>query len=237
MKKVIYENSDSFESAHNSEKEWNRLDDEESIVLNLLTLVTGRAITPTGSLEKSLNPLLSLPPQPSPNGISSNAYIERCAITKEECNNFQRLLKIYSEVIANGWPSLSVALKRYSTAMSRKSLDDKVIDMMISSEAIFLGDNSELSYKLSLRAAALLGDDQKSKQHIISVFKKAYSLRSKIVHGILPVTRDHRDYQKHKDTVDERSKLINKAIKKMFEIADNKGAKDNHVNWEEMLLR
>lgn len=234
--KVICENIESFGKVHNAEKEWNRLNDEESIVVDLLSLVTGRAITPTGSLEKSINPLSCLPPQPKPNGISSNAYVEHCAITREEANNFQRLLKIYTETVASGWPSLSVALKRYSTAMSRKSLDDKVIDMMISAEAIFLGDNSELAYKLSLRAATLLGHDQESKQQIFSIFKTAYSLRSKIVHGILPVTRDHRDYQRHEATVDELSKLINKAIVKVFEIADKKGTKDNRINWEDMLL-
>jgi len=57
------------------------------------------------------------------------------------------------------------------------------IDLMIGFEALYLGDEQELAYKLATRASYLLGETPDRRLHIYRVLRKAYSIRSKLVHG------------------------------------------------------
>lgn len=82
---------------------------------------------------------------------------------------------------------IEVAAKRFSFAHERYNWEDKIVDLLIAAEALFLCDHdgkSELRYRLSLRAACFLADDQESRKQIFTDFKTAYDLRSKIVHGV-----------------------------------------------------
>ena len=67
---------------------------------------------------------------------------------------------------------------------------DKIIDLGIAFEALHLSDISEtteLSFRLRLRAAWLLGKDQVHRQELMKDFSKIYEWRSKAVHtGRLP---------------------------------------------------
>ncbi len=61
---------------------------------------------------------------------------------------------------------------------------DSFLDLMITLENLSLkGTHQELSYKLSMRMAYVLGEDQKDRIDIFNFIKEAYDLRSKIVHG------------------------------------------------------
>jgi len=61
---------------------------------------------------------------------------------------------------------------------------DSFLDLMITLENLFLKNTSqELSYKLSMRMAYILGKDKKDRINIYRFIKDAYNLRSKIVHG------------------------------------------------------
>ena len=60
-----------------------------------------------------------------------------------------------------------------------------LIDCMIAAESLYLDDDNknELSYRLSLNAA-LWSDEKVTRQReVFYLFKKAYALRGKIVHG------------------------------------------------------
>jgi len=61
---------------------------------------------------------------------------------------------------------------------------DSFLDLMIALENLFLKEtHQELSYKLSMRMAYILGVDKKDRINIFNFIKDAYNLRSKIVHG------------------------------------------------------
>lgn len=61
---------------------------------------------------------------------------------------------------------------------------DSFLDLMITLENLFLKKTSqELSYKLSMRMAYILGKDKEDRINIYCFIKDAYNLRSKIVHG------------------------------------------------------
>jgi hypothetical protein len=77
---------------------------------------------------------------------------------------------------------LDEALSRFNSAYQGEPTD-RLIDQMIAFEFLYVGDYKELAYKLALRTAFLLTRDQKEREVIFADMKKAYDLRSKIVHG------------------------------------------------------
>jgi hypothetical protein len=61
---------------------------------------------------------------------------------------------------------------------------DSFLDIMICLENLLLkGTHQELTYKLAMRMAHLLGGDVHERSNLFQFIKEAYSLRSKIVHG------------------------------------------------------
>jgi hypothetical protein len=80
--------------------------------------------------------------------------------------------------------SVDVALDRLNLARRRRSPGDQAIDSGICLEAL-LGDDSpqELTYKLRLRAALLLGATLSERREIRQAVRDLYDLRSKVVHG------------------------------------------------------
>jgi hypothetical protein len=83
---------------------------------------------------------------------------------------------------------MTLALRRFNSAMVRHDPDDAILDATIALE-ILLGDrdNQGLSWKLRMRAAALAGidGDKAAMEQARIAVKDLYDLRSAIVHGAL----------------------------------------------------
>ena len=92
-------------------------------------------------------------------------------------------------------------VRRFGYAASRNLADDKIVDLMIAAESLFLsgvGDEKqrgELGYRLSMRAAALLGSDIDERLRIRRFMSRAYGIRSTIVHGGTPKPKDVRNLE------------------------------------------
>lgn len=82
-----------------------------------------------------------------------------------------------------------IALERFHSSY-HDDIEDRIIDQMIAFESLFLSDSQELTYKLSLRVAFLLGKTAPKRDKIVKDMKKAYNYRSRIVHGDNPPSRD-----------------------------------------------
>lgn len=80
---------------------------------------------------------------------------------------------------------IKIALQRFHSAY-HGNIEDRLIDQMIAFESLYLGNEQELTYRLALRTAFLLDKDKNAREAIFSDMKKAYDLRSKIVHGDNP---------------------------------------------------
>jgi hypothetical protein len=78
---------------------------------------------------------------------------------------------------------LDIALRRFSLGIEESDFEDKMIDYMISFEALLLPEASELKYRLSNRVATLLTEESGQATEIRNTLAKAYDLRSVIVHG------------------------------------------------------
>jgi hypothetical protein len=87
------------------------------------------------------------------------------------------------------------AVRRFDYAADRSLPEDKIVDLLIAAESLFLSDQSgtELGFRLSARVAALLGADVDERLALSTFMRRAYSARSKIVHGDTLKEKDLRD--------------------------------------------
>ncbi|HEY8777318.1 MAG TPA: hypothetical protein VIM33_12680 [Gaiellaceae bacterium] len=85
-------------------------------------------------------------------------------------------------------PAIASALRRFNFAAERGLPDDEIVDLMIAAEALFLKEideryRGELSYRLGLRAASLLGRTLDERLRLFKFMRRAYDARSVVVHG------------------------------------------------------
>jgi hypothetical protein len=85
---------------------------------------------------------------------------------------------------------LDLAIRRYSYAHERHRLEDKIIDLLIAAESLFLSDYNkddpyigEIRYRLSLRAALFTETGGEARKKVFRQMRAAYDLRSTIAHG------------------------------------------------------
>jgi hypothetical protein len=111
-----------------------------------------------------------------------------------------------------GFRQIVNAARRFYYASTRHNAGDILVDLMIAAESLYLDgqDKGELSYRLSLNAALWESDDAGRQGHVFELFRKAYSLRSKIVHGA------SYDAVSVAEVCNEVRPLIKKAISKAF---------------------
>lgn len=82
--------------------------------------------------------------------------------------------------------SRHTSIRRYSMSLDRSNLGDAIVDVFVGLESLLLRDNTELSFRLSIRTAALLSKRKIERAVIYKAVKKAYGFRSQVVHGSLP---------------------------------------------------
>src|SRR5262249_26839800 len=81
------------------------------------------------------------------------------------------------------------AVRRFSFANDRERDDDKIVDLMIAAESFFLADSGspqergEQRYRCALRAAFFIEVPGYSRREIFKHVRRAYDVRSAIVHG------------------------------------------------------
>lgn len=99
---------------------------------------------------------------------------------------YQILIKLNSET----QEKLQIPIDRWLKSKSNKDPIDKIIDLGIAFEALYLSDISEpteLAFRLRLRASWFLGKDKAHREKLMKDFNKIYEWRSKSVHtGKLP---------------------------------------------------
>ena len=162
---------------------------------------------------------------------------------------FLKFWKSFQKQAVNKHRFIALAAKRFSYAHERHDWEDRIIDLLIAAEAIFLsqaGSQGELKYRLKLHAAMFLATDSKTRKQIFEDMSLAYDLRSKIVHGTGELNSAISKIKKKEAVgLGEKYKLdqfvyriqnyIRAAINKTIMIA-SKNKQQEIFNWDELLL-
>jgi hypothetical protein len=97
------------------------------------------------------------------------------------------LKSIFTKVRECKNEQIRIALNRLNRIYERECELDRLIDIIIAFEALYLkGIKVELQFRLAARAAHYLGRNStaETKQKIFDCFKRGYDWRSKILHGV-----------------------------------------------------
>ena len=96
--------------------------------------------------------------------------------------------RLYRKMItldANVAEKLQIPIDRWIKSKTSKSPIDKVIDLGIAFESLYLsdiGNTGEFSFRLRLRASYYLGKDKEDRKELMKDFNKIYKWRSQAVH-------------------------------------------------------
>jgi hypothetical protein len=79
--------------------------------------------------------------------------------------------------------ALKVALRAYNGSFQRRDWQDQLVDLAVALEAVAGRTRGEISYKVALRCALLIGRDWQRSDQVFRAVTSLYGLRSAIVHG------------------------------------------------------
>lgn len=113
------------------------------------------------------------------------SWTNKYVLNKAEVREFRRFWSKFEIMDKKNPGFLDEAIRRFNYTYERERLDDRLIDLIISFESLFLreGETQELAYRLSLRTAAMIAGESGERVDIFEDLKTAYNVRSKIVHG------------------------------------------------------
>jgi len=158
---------------------------------------------------------------------------------RKEVKTFKQLYNKLNELSSLGDQKLGLALRRYNLSFSVPEFEDKLIDYIIALEALFLSGASEKGFRLRIYMTNFLGNNSPSKrQEIWDYIKKAYELRSQVVHGTKPlpseISMKGLNYSVYReDFVFKIEEYTRKAIKKYIEMK----AKNKNFNLQNFIER
>jgi len=145
-----------------------------------------------------------------------------------EKNDIAKLLKLWNEYkkyMKIKTSGIDLAMRRFGFGYNRMRQEDRLIDYLISFEALVLpSDRQELSFKLALRTSMLVAKNIRQRTKVFALMKKAYNIRSQIVHGAeikLPIIIENADYNL-KELIDMVESSLRSAIINFIQILKTK---------------
>lgn len=95
----------------------------------------------------------------------------------------QDIVRAYLRLDVASRNRVRVALRRFGQALRRHNPGDKAVELCTAFEAL-LGDggNTEMTHKIAVRTARLIGGDDETRKKNHHIMKQAYKIRSSLVH-------------------------------------------------------
>ena len=130
------------------------------------------------------------------------------------------------------WSRLSVALTRFSSAATRSTPEEAILDLVISAESLFGSMQAgEIMHKISLNAALFVADMGFTPSSTRALFRTIYGKRSAIVHGVTSKSNANKtadNYRLQKELYSIMRIALMKAVLGL--------AKDQHyLDWDKRL--
>jgi hypothetical protein len=139
------------------------------------------------------------------------------------------------------FPALAVALRRFNLSYDRPLPEDRLIDQMISFESLYLADiddddRAEKRFRLALRSSYFL-EAGAQRKNVYRDMKRAYDLRSDIVHGgtVAPPTVDGVQLSIG-DFANKTEEYLRRTLIKFLDLSQQPGATPQLVRWDDLLV-
>jgi len=154
-------------------------------------------------------------------------------ISDADAAGLPELLEQFGQVAWDRNQALQLALSRFNLAGERQRAEDRVLDLMICMEALFLPDgNEELTFRLALRAARFLEAGDRGKRiELFSNLREAYRVRSAIVHGSVASRKQKISTEQASEFLEETARA---ALRKAISLCAGKGTFS--VDWAGLVL-
>ena len=136
----------------------------------------------------NINPTNSFWSSQSPGPFGDRIKVTEDQINKAKCL-YEILVDSTSNTPTNIAEELKIPIDRWIQSKSSEALEDKIIDLGIAFESLYLPSNvvDQLAFQFRLRASWHLGKDKADREKLMDEFKAIYTLRSRAVHnGELP---------------------------------------------------
>lgn len=156
-----------------------------------------------------------------------------------EISAFSVFWQFYQKVRQIKRNRIELALRRFNYGYERKRPEDRLIDYMIGFEALLLGEEQELRYKLALRGSALLGRNSDERERTFNELHEAYKQRNKIVHGSTPKEpiRIGRETVQFNELVDKAEGHLRSVIKEFLVRCEKQSESKVIDDLDEMIVR
>jgi Apea-like HEPN len=135
--------------------------------------------------------------------------------------------------------SLRNAIRRLSYAAERLRPDDRLIDLMIAAESLFVSDllpsgSGDMSYRLALRFSAFVDAPERTRRELFEQMSRASRIRDAIVHGQSPeaLTTETGSLE---EVVDQIEDYVRLSLKKAILIgARSEGS--TFADWDDLVI-
>ncbi len=114
--------------------------------------------------------------------IPSPTPLHRYHLNTDEIEELKEYIEMFRYLEER--EALEVPIRRFNFGSERESGYDQLIDYMIALESLYLQLEGELSFRFSLRVSTFVGGSREERSELFNLLRLAYSLRSKIVHGV-----------------------------------------------------
>jgi hypothetical protein len=111
-------------------------------------------------------------------------HADTCSLTETDV---PEVLRVW-ELLNRSADGFAFSVRRFSQSFERADPDDRIVDLVIAGESIFVGDTEsngrgELRFRFALRAAKFVDHPTYGRRDMLDVMQRAYDARSAVVHG------------------------------------------------------
>jgi len=162
----------------------------------------------------------------------------RYVLPKDDVEN---LKKMFSVVSGCKNQQILIALTRFNRQYAREDDIDRLIDIVVGFESLYLKD-ATTEFRLATRAATHLGKDPNQRERIYNCLSSAYRLRNGIVHGTTRELRNHKILRKRGwnspyAMLEELSTLLREAIQSILsDVGEKKFSSNFHKKLDNAII-
>lgn len=157
-------------------------------------------------------------------------------------NEISPFLELWN-LLEDGAGRFGFGIHRFNLAFDRRLLADRIVDLVIAAESLFLSDlgvqdRGELRFRCALRAAKFIEHPLYGERDVYRLMRRAYDARSSIVHGGSPKSTSLPDDEAAKlpaftDAIEE---LVRLGLRKALGLKEGGKKLRTAEYWEELLL-